>query len=146
RGRSPRRVRRDRPGQGARPRDADRLGALAARDRRRPRRRRDRARRSAIRPAGRAARAGAGGGARARGGGGTARTVRRTALVPAAAWLPVAGAAAAPGGSAPQGAPAVVLGARAVRALLVPLLRRARGGAPRAAGHGSGSNRAQGDG
>ena len=65
--------------------------------------------------------------------GGAAGAVRGAAEHAGAARIPAAGAAAAAPGAAAQGAAPVVLGARAVRALLVPLLRRARRRAARGA-------------
>ena len=73
-----------------------------------------------------------GAGAR-RGRGGPARAVRRAADGACAARVPAAGAPAAAGAAAAPGAPALVLGARAVRALLLPLLHRADRGPARGA-------------
>ncbi len=67
--------------------------------------------------------------------GGAADAVRRAAEHPDAARLPPAGAAAASACAAPQGEAPLVLGARALRALLVPLLRRARRRSARGAWH-----------
>ena len=68
---------------------------------------------------------------------GPACVVRGAADDAAAPRLPAAGARAAARPAAASRAPAVVLGARAVRALLVPLLRRARRRPARGARHGA---------
>src|SRR5207247_5646723 len=108
----------------------DRLGALAARGRRAQRRewsRRDRARRC---PAAAARRPVRGGGAR-RGGGGAGRATRALRGVGerrrCRRGADARAADRGPGAAAAPRAPVVVLRALAVRALLVPLLRRPGG-------------------
>ena len=94
---------------------------------------RARARRCALRHARARLRAGTAG-RTGRERGGAAGAVRRAADLADAARLPPAGAPAAPARAAPQGEAALLLGARALRAVLLPLLRRARRRPSRGAG------------
>ena len=80
-----------------------------------------------------------------RGGRGPARAVRRAPDCACPARLPAARSARAAVAAAAQGPPAVVLGAGAVRALFLPVLRRADRGSARGARDDAGLARPEGD-